>query len=80
MIDISKLNLPLVQTIRAAWQKLPEDERNTLLNKLSEQEFISHRVNIYLEQLQQAMHAGLSEQAAKEIAITEAMRGLSRQS
>lgn len=72
MIDISNMDLPQAQTIRQALEDLPEDTRMALLEKLTVPEFISLRVDIYLEQLEQAMHAGYDELGAKEIAMKEA--------
>lgn len=72
MIDISNTDLPQAQVIRKALEDLPEDTRSALLEKLTVPEFISIRVDIYLEQLEQAMHAGFDELGAKEIAMKEA--------
>lgn len=72
MIDISNLDVPQAQTIRQALDDLPQDKRSALLEKLTVPEFISLRVDIYLEQLEQAMHAGFDELGAKEIAMKEA--------
>jgi len=72
MIDISNGDVPQAQTIRQALDDLPDDKRSALLERLTVQEFISLRVDTYLQQLEQAMHAGYDELGAKEMAMNEA--------
>ena len=67
--DISNLDFPIANVVRQALYQLTEDNRRKLLGQSTEDEFISLRVDVYLEELEAAMHAGYDELGAKEIAL-----------
>jgi hypothetical protein len=74
--DISNLDLPIAKVIRQAVSDLPSALQSVLLQAASADEFISHRVDIYLQSLEDAMHAGFEEAGAKEIALKDCLHGL----
>lgn len=74
--DISNLDLPVAKVIRQALSDLPSALQRTLLQLSSADELISHRVDIYLQSLEDAMHAGFDETGAKEIALKDCLHGL----
>jgi hypothetical protein len=73
---ISNLDLPVAQVIRGALNDLAAEIRAELLDGLSEDDFISHRVDIYLTEIEAAMHSGLDELGSKEIALQACLAGL----
>ena len=75
--EISNLDFPISNIIREALHDLPEQNQSLLLGSISEAEFISHRVDIYLEEIEAAMHYGFDELGAKEIALRECLAGIS---
>ncbi|MBX2956169.1 MAG: hypothetical protein KF846_08430 [Cyclobacteriaceae bacterium] len=75
--EISNLDLPVSRVIRVALHDLSEEYRKSILDKMTENEFVSHRVDIYLEALETAMHNGYDEAGAKEIALKECLAGVS---
>ncbi len=75
--EIFNLDFPVSHAIRAALHDLPEEQRKTVLGRMREDEFISHRVDVYLEALENAMHNGYDEAGAKEIALKECLAGIS---
>ncbi|MEX2233512.1 MAG: hypothetical protein WD824_15215 [Cyclobacteriaceae bacterium] len=74
--DISNLDFPIAKVIREALSDLPPYLRKELLGSQPENEFISNRVDIYLLELENAMHAGYDELGSKEIALKECLHGL----
>ena len=75
--EISNLDFPVSRVIRAALHDLTEEHQKSLLGNMTEDEFISHRVDVYLEALETAMHNGYDEAGAKEIALKECLAGIS---
>jgi hypothetical protein len=75
--EISNLDFPISRVIRATLHDLPEEQQKTILDRMTEDEFVSHRVDIYLEALETAMHNGYDEAGAKEIALKECLAGIS---
>jgi hypothetical protein len=74
--EISNLDFPVSRVIRAALQDLPEEQQKTILGRMTEDEFVSHRVDVYLQSLETAMHNGYDETGAKEIALKECLAGI----
>jgi hypothetical protein len=74
--EISNLDLPISKVIREALHDLPESKQNELLGEMTEDEFVSHRVDIYLTEIEAAMHNGFDELGAKEIALKECLARL----
>ncbi|HRJ29758.1 MAG TPA: hypothetical protein PLV21_03940 [Cyclobacteriaceae bacterium] len=74
--EISNLDFPVNHIIRASLKDLSEEHRKSVLYKMTEDEFISHRVDVYLQSLETAMHNGYDEAGAKEIALTECLAGM----
>lgn len=75
--EISNLDFPVSRVIREALKDLSEEHRKSLLGKMTEDEFMSHRVDVYLAALETAMHNGYDEAGAKEIALKECLAGIS---
>jgi hypothetical protein len=75
--EISNLDFPVSRVIRAALKDLSEEHRQSILGKMTEDEFISHRVDVYLAALETAMHNGYDEAGAKEIALKDCLAGIS---
>lgn len=73
---ISNLEFPVSHVIREALHALPEQRKQELLESLSEDEFVSMRVDTYLHELETAMHNGYDEAGAQEIAMMECLAGL----
>lgn len=71
--DISNLDFPIAPVIREALSDLPPGRKKEVLDQLTEDEFVSERVDIYLFELEAAMHAGYDELGAKEIALRECL-------
>ena len=71
--DISNLDFPIAPVIREALSDLPRGRTTEVLGRLTEDEFVSERVDIYLFELEAAMHAGYDELGAKEIALRECL-------
>jgi hypothetical protein len=78
--EISNLDLPISKVIREALHDLQSQKQNELIKELlgemTEDEFVSHRVDIYLTEIEAAMHNGFDELGAKEIALKECLAGL----
>jgi hypothetical protein len=74
--DISNLDFPIANVIKETLSTLSADRLKTILGSLTEDEFISHRADIYLQELESAMHSGYDELGAKEIALRECLHGL----
>lgn len=76
VIDIPNKELPIAQVIRESLTDCPKTIKNEVLAGMSEEEFIDHRVNIFLQSLETALHAGFHPSGAEEIAFQECMAGL----
>lgn len=74
--EISNLDLPFANLIRELLHALPTEKRSTVMGEMSEDEFISDRVDIYLNELSAALHAGLDEIGAIEVAKSESLKDL----
>lgn len=74
--EISNLDLPVAQVIREALNDLTPDAQREILGPMSPDDFTSHRVDIFLEEVETAMHNGFDELGAKEIALRECLTGL----
>ncbi len=74
--DISNLDFPIAHVIRQALSDLTNERRAEILKSTTVAEFISPRVDIYLQSLEDAMHAGYDESGAKEIALNDCLHGL----
>lgn len=71
--DISNLDFPIASVIREALTDLTSNQKKEILGQLTEDEFVSARVDIYLSELEAAMLAGYDELGAKEIALRECL-------
>lgn len=78
--EISNLDLPISKVIREALHDMQSQKQyeslKELLGEMTEDEFVSHRVDIYLTEIEAAMHTGFDELGAKEIALKECLAGL----
>lgn len=74
--DILNRHLPIARAISDALHMLPDATRTELLDTLSENEFISERVDIYLAEWEKSIRAGFDELGAKEIAWKECTAGI----
>jgi hypothetical protein len=78
--EISNLDLPISKVISEALHDLQSQKQNellkVLLGEMTEDEFVNHRVDIYLTEMEAAMHNGFDEMGAKEIALKECLAGL----
>lgn len=74
--DTSNLDFPVAGIVREALQSLSFEQKQELFNAQAEDEFISTRVDVYLHELEAAMHAGYDELGAKEIALNECLHGI----
>ena len=75
--EISNLDLPISNVIRGTLNGLSKQRQVEIIGAMSENEFISHRVDIYLKEIETAMHNGFDELGAKEIALKECLAGIS---
>lgn len=76
VIDIPNKDLPIAQVIRESLTDCHISVRTEVLAGMSEEEFIDHRVDIFLQSLETALHAGFHPSGAEEIAFQECMVGL----
>jgi len=74
---ISNLDLPIAEIIREALSDLSNRTRKDILRLMTEDEFISQRVDLYLAEFETAMHHGADELGCKEIAMKECLSGIS---
>lgn len=74
--DISNLDFPIARIIREALSDLPAEKKKEVLGSLTENEFISQGVDVYLQELETAMHGGYDELGAKEIALGECLHAM----
>ena len=75
--EISNLDLPISNVIRETLNRLSKQRQAEILGAMSEDEFVSHRVDIYLQEIETAMHNGFDELGSKEIALRECLAGIS---
>lgn len=75
--EISNLDLPISNVIRDTLNGLVKQKQLEILGAMSEDEFVSHRVDIYLQEIEKAMHNGFDELGSKEIALGECLAGIS---
>lgn len=75
--EISNLDLPISRVIREALHELDNQKRQDIVGLMTEDEFVSHRVDIYLNEIEVAMHQGIDELGSKEIAFKECLAGIS---
>lgn len=77
IIDIKNEELPIGKIIRQLLLSLPKADRVELQEKMTVDEFVSHRVDIYLKELELALLDGiLSPAGAEEVAREACMSGL----
>ncbi len=76
--EISNLDFPIAKIIREVLHELSSEMRTELLEGKTEDQFISDRVDIYLHELEQAMHQGFDELGAKEIAWKECLADMGK--
>lgn len=76
--EISNLDFPIAKVVRDALHSSRQEDQQEILEGMTEDEFISLRVDTYLTELENAMHAGLDELESKEIALRECLAGMSR--
>jgi len=78
--EISNLDLPIGKVIREALHDLELQKQKELIKELlgemTEDQFVSHRVDLYLTEIEAAMHNGFEELGAKEIALKECLARL----
>lgn len=75
--EISNLDFPISNVIREALNYLPKQRQVETLGTMTEDEFVNHRVDIYLTEIESAMHNGFDELGSKEIALRESLAGIS---
>jgi len=77
IIDFPNLEMPIAYRIREALAALSVEQKSELLEKMTENEFIEHRVDIFLEQVEAAFITGkFTPGGAEEYALHECMAGL----
>lgn len=67
--EISNLDMPVAVTIKQWLDNLAPTAKQKLLTDFSEPDFISQRVDIYLDEIEHAVQAGYDELGAKELAL-----------
>ncbi|MBS1554144.1 MAG: hypothetical protein JSU09_04395 [Bacteroidetes bacterium] len=77
MIDIPNLDLPIATVILAQLNELTPNRKHEVLDGQTEDDFVSDRVDIFLEELDCALLVGCDELAAKEIALKACLAGIS---
>lgn len=76
MIDIPNLHLPIAAVILTQLNDLPPNRKYEVLEGQTEEDFVSDRVDIFLEELDSALLAGNDELGAKEIALKACLDGI----
>ncbi len=76
MIDIPNLHLPIAAVILTQLNELSPNRKHEVLKGQLEDDFISDRVDIFLEELDSALLAGYQEMGAKEIALKACLDGI----
>lgn len=75
--DIRNEDLPVARIIKESLLSLPKAERSELLEKMKVDEFVSHRVDVFLKELEVALLSGeVSPAGAEELAFEACMNGL----
>jgi hypothetical protein len=77
MIDIPNLHLPIAAVILTQLNDLSPNRKHEVLNGQTEDDFVSDRVDIFLEGLDCALLAGYDELGAKELALKACLDGIS---
>lgn len=77
MIDIPNLHLPIATVILTQLNELTPNRKHEVLDGETEDDFVSDRVDIFLEELDCALLVGCDELAAKEIALQACLAGIS---
>ncbi len=77
MIDIPNLHLPIAAVILTQLNDLSPNRKHEVLEGQTEEDFVSDRVDIFLEELEFALLAGYDESGAKEIALKVCLEGIS---
>lgn len=76
-LEISNLDLPIAKRIKEVFNTLSVENKKEVLEAMTEDEFISHRVDIYLEEYSRAATSGFySRSGVEEIAVNESMGDL----
>lgn len=76
MIDIPNLQLPVATVIHAQWETLSAARKQQLLEGQTEEDFLSARMDILLEELENALLCGYDELGAKEVALQACLTGI----
>ncbi len=76
MIDIPNLHLPIAAIILTQLNELSPNRKHEVLDGETEENFVSDRVDIFLEELDNALLAGYDEMGAKEIALKACLDGI----
>jgi hypothetical protein len=74
--EYGNLDTNIAGIIRDYFSRISPEKKEEFLEELTEDEFISHRVDVYLRQHAIAAMTGSSELAAHELSIKEALDGL----
>lgn len=77
MIDIPNLHLPIAAVLLSQLNDLSPNRKHEVLGGKTEEDFVSDRVDIFLEELEFALLAGYNEPGAKEIALKACLEGIS---
>lgn len=76
IIDYPNLEMPVATIIRDAYNALSEEEKIDILESMTEDEFIEHRVDIYLQQVEAVFITGnFTPAGAEEYALDECLAG-----
>jgi len=75
--EIANLDLPIASIIKAAVDSISQEAKLDLLSGIAEPDFISLRVDVYLDEIEHALYAGYDELGAKEVALTACLNGIS---
>ncbi len=74
IIDIPNACLPVAVKIREALEKCTPEYKRELLEGMTETEFVDHRVDIFLDELERAIHSSnYTPAGAEEISMREAI-------
>lgn len=77
IIDIPNADVPVASKIREALSTLSLERKAEVLEKMTEEEFIDHRVDVFMDELERALHSNnYTPAGAEEIALQECMAGL----
>ncbi|NOS93043.1 MAG: hypothetical protein HOP30_14060 [Cyclobacteriaceae bacterium] len=76
MLDIPNLHLPIAAVILTQLNDLSPNRKHEVLEGQTEEDFVSDRVDIFLEELDSALLASYGEMGAKEIALKACLDGI----